>query len=87
MADAGRHDASVQRLEAEFGASRGQRLNDARDIVADEDEARHLAVRFHGPPQSILSILQQHTMPASDVSYWLLLPSTLSFQSLQLTIL
>ena len=57
MGDAGADDAAMQGLEAEFSAARGERLDDAGDIVANEDEARHLAVRLHRPPQRILRIL------------------------------
>lgn len=57
MVDASIHHPNVQGLEAELGASGSKRLNDAADVVADEDEAGDLAVRLHGPPQRILGIL------------------------------
>lgn len=50
---------SMKRLEAKFGASWGQGLNDPRHIVADEYKASDFAVGFHGASQGILSILQQ----------------------------
>ena len=58
VGDAHGHDAAVQRLEAELGAARRQRLDDARHVVADEDEARDLAVRLHGAPQRVLRVLR-----------------------------
>ena len=61
VGDARREDTAVQRLEAELGAAGRQRLDDARDVVADEDEARHPAVRLHRPPQRVLGVLRmQH---------------------------
>lgn len=42
--------------EPELGAARGERVDDARDIVADETEARHLRVVLHCPPQRVLRI-------------------------------
>ena len=57
MGNAGVHDVAVQRLEAEFGASGGKGLNNARDVVADEDKACHAAVSLHGTPQGILGVL------------------------------
>jgi len=56
--DAGLHDLAVQGLEAELGAAGGQGFDDARDVVADEDEAGHPAVGLHGAPQSVLGVLQ-----------------------------
>ena len=44
------HDAPMQGLEAELGAPRGQRLDDAGHIVADEDEAGDLGVCLHCSP-------------------------------------
>ncbi len=58
VGDARGHDATVQRPKPELGAAGRERLNDARDVVTDEDEARHLAVRLHRPPQRVLSILR-----------------------------
>lgn len=58
MVDSGLHDLAMQGLESEFGTSRSQWLNDAGDVIADEDEPCHLAVALHCPPQRILSILQ-----------------------------
>ena len=59
VADARGHDAAVERAEAELGAAAGERLDDARDVVADEDEARHRAVRLHRAPQRVLRVLLQ----------------------------
>lgn len=57
MLDPRLHDLAVQGLEPELGTSRGQGLNDAGHIVADEDEASHFAVALHGPPEGILGVL------------------------------
>ena len=43
--------------EPELGASRGQWLDDAADIVTDKAEAGDLAVALHGAPQGVLGIL------------------------------
>ena len=59
MIDALSDDAAVEGLEPEFGTARGKRLDDARDVVADEDEARDFGVRLHRPPQRVLRILSR----------------------------
>lgn len=58
VADAIVDHRALQRLEAELGAAAGQRLDDARHVVADEDEAGHAAVSLHGAAQSVLGILR-----------------------------
>ncbi len=70
MGDARGEDTAVQRLEAELGAARRQRLDDARDVVADEDEARHPAVRLHRPSQRVLGVLHMRGWgcPLSSIS-------------------
>lgn len=67
MVDALAHDVSMQRLEPELGTSGRQWLNDARHIVANEDEARHIGVSFHGASQSILRILQETTAKSKPI--------------------
>jgi len=57
VVDALGDDTTVQRLEPELGASRGEWLDDARDIVADEHEPSNLGVRLHCSPQRVLRIL------------------------------
>ena len=58
VVDARIHDTAVKRLEAELCAPGGQGLDDAANVVADEDEAGDLAVGLHGSPQRVLGILQ-----------------------------
>lgn len=41
------HFGRCQRLEAEFRATRGNRLDDARHIIAHQTEARRFALLFH----------------------------------------
>lgn len=53
------HDLPMQRLEPELGTPRGEGLNDAGHIVADEHKASDFGVSFHGAPQSVLGVLHK----------------------------
>jgi hypothetical protein len=44
--------------EPELGAARGEGLDDARHVVADEAEASHAAVRLHRAAQRVLRVLR-----------------------------
>ncbi|EEQ41586.1 hypothetical protein CLUG_05715 [Clavispora lusitaniae ATCC 42720] len=48
---------AVQQAEAELGAPQRQRVDDARDVVANQAETRHARVVFHGAPQRRLRIV------------------------------
>ena len=47
-----------QRLETKLGAARSDRLNDARDIVAHETEARDARISLHDSAQGRLGVLR-----------------------------
>ncbi|KAI3477930.1 hypothetical protein L1887_60159 [Cichorium endivia] len=56
----------VERAEAELAASRRQRLDDARHIVAHEAEARDAAVLLHDATQRTLRILRHAVRLVED---------------------
>lgn len=54
--DATAGHGAVERLEAELRASAGERLDDPRDVIADDGKARRLGVRLHRSPKGRLCV-------------------------------
>mmetsp|Transcript_11711 Transcript_11711/g.47286 ORF Transcript_11711/g.47286 Transcript_11711/m.47286 type:complete len:411 (-) Transcript_11711:24-1256(-) len=57
VVEARAHLVGRERSKPILGAPRGERLDDARDVVADEAEARHVRVGLHGAAQRALRVL------------------------------